>query len=236
MADTQYNLLRHYQTSSREIFHQATFTLHLPRRWQSEQNGVFRLYLILSTAILSMGLKWGPAHDAQSFCTALPILRILRLISSTNGDDLRDTVLWGLKMLRLTALSVHVFTYSTPRVPDEMARHLLCLEFSSPCIHPDSWNADDLLNLRCLHLRWHHMMSWAFVHSNLPMKRIVALTCNILLLSHDNNLSRERPLLDTIMGFTLDPIRMPNLKSFILDMEVMTRDLLWGKDETGSGL
>ena len=55
------------------------------------------------------------------------------------------------------------------------------------------------------------------------MKQIVELTCNLPSLN-DDNLSRKRPLLDAMIGFTLDPNLMPNLKSFTIDMENMTRN------------
>ena len=174
----------------------------------------------------------GPDWTCPPF-TVLPNLRILQLLFATY-DDIIEVYMKNLKAPRLTSLSIRTYSYSIPKLPDEMAHHLLYLEFVFPHNWLRGWRADDLPNLRCLQLRWQDL-SWDIFRSHLPMKQIVELTCNLPSLN-DDNLLRKRPLLDGMIGFTLDPNLMPNLKSFTLDMENMTRKLLSGEEDTGSGL
>ena len=165
--------------------------------------------------------------------TVLPNLRILQLLFSTY-DDIIEVYMRNLKAPRLTSLSIRTYSYSIPKLPDDMARHLLYLEFVFPHNWLRGWSAGDLPNLRCLQLRWQDL-SWDIFRSHLPMKQIVELTCNLPSLN-DDNLSRKRPLLDGMVGFTLNPNFMPNLKSFTLDMENKTRNLLSEEGDAGSGL
>ena len=164
--------------------------------------------------------------------TVLPNLRILQL--SSRYVDLADLYTRSLKLPRLSALSTNIrsLTQPIPILPNDIAKCLLCLEFRFLSVNIRGWKADDLPNLRCLRLRRPHLES-DFFRSQLPMEQIVELTCDLPLL-RGTYLFRFQPDLDAMMAFTLDPILMPNLKSFTLDIAHWTRDLLCGKGETGS--
>jgi len=164
--------------------------------------------------------------------TVLPNLRILQLAS--RYVDLADLYIRSLKLPRLSALSTNIrsLTQPIPILPNDIAKCLLCLELRFPFVNIKGWKADDLPNLRCLRLGWRHLES-DFFRSQLPMKQIVELTCDLPLLS-GASLSRYQPVFDTMMVFALDPTSMPNLKSFTLDIAHWTRDLLCGKGEIGS--
>lgn len=164
----------------------------------------------------------------------LPNLRILQFISPYSAPV--DMYMRSLKVPRLSALSINICAIPqwVPRLPNDMAKRLLCLEFIYPFENIRGWDAGDLPNLRCLRLRWRHLKSDLF-RSQLPMKQIVELTCDLAPFE-DNNLSTYQSHFERIMSFTLDPNSMPNLKFFILNLYYATRDLLRRKDQRGRGV
>ena len=163
----------------------------------------------------------------------LPNLRMLQFISGCAATV--DIYTRSLKLPRLSALSINIYgvPQSIARLPNDMANRLLCLQFIYLFENLSGWNAEDLPNLRCLRLKWRHLKS-EFFRSQLPMKQIVELTCDLVPFDDDDLSAIYQPLFEGLMNFALDPDSMPNLKYFTLDIYNWSRNLLRGKDEIGS--